>query len=981
MVAWDSVAPILSSDSRFVLFASAAPDLRTDGAVAASPGALRRPMNVFLRDRVVGSTVLVSVNLAGAGGNGDSYPAGLSSDGRYALIESEASDLVPGDTNRVADVFLRDLATGATLLVSVALNGGVGDGACRGAAMTPDGRFVAFTSSADNLVPADTNQVPDVFVRDLRSGVTVLASVLPTGVVPSLAASSEAPQITPDGRYVAFYYTPTNGPPGVEPAGQIYLRDQVTGTTTWASAGAAAAAADALGAQDAVPCNYRLSADGQSLAYEAASGKLGRGAILRYRLATGQTVVVGTNAFVPLARYEDMRSLDMTPDGRLIAFVAGTASAVGRPASILVWDGQTGITTLASGDLTNGVAPGTVCDSPVLSADGHFLAFLSQGAQMTTDLVSGDFNLYWRDLQAGATTLLGAGLNGVGAGVDPETVPRLSADGRWVAFDAPDGNLVPGDRNRSFDLFLCDTAVGTNELVSIRSPALSTLSSDGSSYLPVSGATIDGRQISCLSGDGRLVAFCSGADDLVANSPTGELNVFVRDLRNASTVLVSANTNGLAGDGESTSPAISADGRYAVFASIADDLVARDANRASDVFVRDLQTGITTLVSANFNGSASANGNSYAPTISSDGRYVLFLSEATDLVARGVASTNLPGNLFLRDLQIPLTYLLTFDGAGPSCVTPDGRSVAYWVSAPGGTNYLNVWDTPSASAQPLAPQGRITALGISPDGSQVAYATLTLPNTAIRLWNRTTSTGTLVSPSAAASRPGLRFSANGVFLAYAALSASSNSQVFLYDTAARTNLLVSRSFGSVNGANASSDMPEVSPDGRFVVYRSLATDLSPGANPNGVPSIYLYDRQMGANILVSASCFGSRSADNRSSDPVFSPDGQTLLFESWASDLTAQDMNYGCDLFALSLLTGETPPPVSLRLALGPIPTAGPTLAWPAAPGKSYRPQYKHRLEDPLWQDLDGAYFIGAQGFLNDPTAMGAQRFYRLIAN
>ncbi len=121
---------------------------------------------------------LVSVNSTGTGGgNGDSLPVDLSTNGRYAVFESSASDLVPGDTNGATDVFVRDLAAGATLLVSVSTNGGVGNGASRTSAMTPDGRYVAFVSAASNLVAGDTNGIPDVFVRDLQTGVTTLASI------------------------------------------------------------------------------------------------------------------------------------------------------------------------------------------------------------------------------------------------------------------------------------------------------------------------------------------------------------------------------------------------------------------------------------------------------------------------------------------------------------------------------------------------------------------------------------------------------------------------------------------------------------------------------------------------------------------------------------------------------------------------------------------------------------------------------------
>ena len=208
----DSGVPILSPDGRFVLFASSADDLlvMTNGARMAT--LIPPSLNVFLRDRTNATTTLVSVNLAGtSGGNGDSLPAGLSTDGRYVLFEGSASDLVVGDTNGASDVFMRDMVTGTTTPVSVSTNGDLGDGASRSAVMTPGGRYVAFVSAADNLVPGDTNGISDVFLRDLQLGTTILVSAgANLGPAGTANGSSEAPEVTPDGRYVTFYRTVTN---------------------------------------------------------------------------------------------------------------------------------------------------------------------------------------------------------------------------------------------------------------------------------------------------------------------------------------------------------------------------------------------------------------------------------------------------------------------------------------------------------------------------------------------------------------------------------------------------------------------------------------------------------------------------------------------------------------------------------------------------------------------------------------------------
>src|SRR6266581_4447772 len=161
----DSWGPILSPDGRYVLFASTANNLLLSSN-AALPIVGSPKLNVFLRDRTNGSTTLVSVNLNGIGGNGDSIPTGISTNGRYACFESTASDLVAGDTNGVKDIFVRDLVSNVTILVSANTNGAPGNGVCRGSTMTPDGRYVAFVSAATTRVADDTNGTPDVCVRD-----------------------------------------------------------------------------------------------------------------------------------------------------------------------------------------------------------------------------------------------------------------------------------------------------------------------------------------------------------------------------------------------------------------------------------------------------------------------------------------------------------------------------------------------------------------------------------------------------------------------------------------------------------------------------------------------------------------------------------------------------------------------------------------------------------------------------------------------
>jgi hypothetical protein len=250
----------------------------------------------------------------------------------------------------------------------------------------------------------------------------------------------------------------------------------------------------------------------------------------------------------------------------------------------------------------------------------------------------------------------------------------------------------------------------------------------------------------------------------------------------------------------------------------------------------------------------------------------------------------------------------------------------------------------------------------------------------------------LTSSGALLSHAGVRFSNDGRFLTYAVSSLNSTVQnVYLYDLQAGTNLLVSQSFNSTVITNANSDSPTISPDGRFVAYRSFATNLVP-FDFNNVADLFVYDAANNATILVSVNAAGNASAADRSLKPIFSADGRMLFFQSWAPDISGNDFNSGSDVFALGLTalpltTGngggatnaESGFVAQLILPAG---AAGPApaISWPLAAGKSYQVQYKTNLTDAVWLNLPGdVTFIGATGYLNDALPSPGQRFYRIV--
>jgi hypothetical protein len=189
------------------------------------PGDTNNALDVFVHDRQLGTTCRVSVSSGGAQGNSHSSSPTLSGDGRYVAFLSDASNLVPGDTNGLADIFVHDCLAGTTERVSVATGGAQAEGSSfGGAAISRDGRFIAFANGASNLVPGDLGYA-DVFVRDRWSSTTARVSTSTAGA--QGLGNSVHPSISGDGRYVVFESYARNLVPGDSNGhGDVFLHDR-----------------------------------------------------------------------------------------------------------------------------------------------------------------------------------------------------------------------------------------------------------------------------------------------------------------------------------------------------------------------------------------------------------------------------------------------------------------------------------------------------------------------------------------------------------------------------------------------------------------------------------------------------------------------------------------------------------------------------------------------------------------------------------
>jgi len=217
-----SFAGPISADGRYVVFWSSAHNLVSGDTNARD--------DVFVHDRQTGLTERVSVDSAGNQGNGTSYPYAVSADGRYVVLESFASNLVPGDTNNMPDVFVHDRQTGATERVSVDSAGNQADDGGEISSVSADGHYVAFSSGASNLVPGDTNFHTDIFVHDRQTGVTERVSVDSAGNQAN--GGADGPYMSADGRYVAFSSYSSNLVPGdTNGETDVFVHDRQTGLT------------------------------------------------------------------------------------------------------------------------------------------------------------------------------------------------------------------------------------------------------------------------------------------------------------------------------------------------------------------------------------------------------------------------------------------------------------------------------------------------------------------------------------------------------------------------------------------------------------------------------------------------------------------------------------------------------------------------------------------------------------------------------
>lgn len=399
------------------------------------------------------SLILVSVSSAEDQATSTSFSPSISRTGRYIAFGSDANNLVSGDT-RAVDIFVRDVSAGTTEIISLDINGNEpADGASWQSTISGDGRYVAFSSTSTALVPNDTNAAYDIFVRDRQANTLTRVSIDSNGIEGN--DSSQHPDISDDGRYIAFLSAASNlvadDTNGIT---DIFIHDTQTNQTTRVSV-------DSLGGEaNSASVRVNMSADGAFVVFLSNASNLvaddfnGVGDVFVHNTKTGNTSRVSVDSNGVEGNDNSGNTINISADGRFIVFSSRASNLVDADTNgvedIFVHDTQAGTTQRVSIS-SNNVEANDDSGSPSISADGRYIAFSSSASNLVDNDTNNAEDIFIHDLQSSTTVRI---VNASGTeGDDDSSYPEISADGKQVSFQSFSRNLVSNDTNMQQDIF------------------------------------------------------------------------------------------------------------------------------------------------------------------------------------------------------------------------------------------------------------------------------------------------------------------------------------------------------------------------------------------------------------------------------------------------------------------------------------------------------------------------------------------------
>ncbi len=803
------------------------------------------------------STTLLSRNSAGEFADAARCPTtglpAISGDGNRVVFVSFIPDLAPGGAPEFGGVYLHDRTNGETIRIAVSSTGGDTDGfsgfdpeefdGSMGVSFT--GRFVVFPSAATNLIVGDTNGVTDIFVRDTLLGVNERVSVPTAGGEADGKSVHCAISPSEDGRYVVFNSDADNLVPGdTNGRRDIFIRDRVANVTERISIGTG-------GEQSDAECvNPSVTADGRFVVFTSEATTLdpmaadpGRKVFLRDRMLSQTELVAVVATPAGIEQHSSPETAAVSNNGRFVAFRLNDDFG---PGGAYVKDRQNGTLELVGVNDVGAILD--VDNAASISADGRFVGFTSNGINGGAHC---RFQAYVRDRLMQTTAVVSVSESGGQGDGDASDHCLLSADGRVAAFSTGAANLVPGDTNARQDIFFRDLDTAETIRASVSSSGF-----QGTAPLCLSSG------VSAMTPDASQFVLVSGAENLPSCGPVDNYQIYVHETGSGLTELVSVDFYGHTEDA-SDPGVISDNGRFVAFTSQSGRLIGTpdlpaDTNNARDIFLRDRLLQTTTRISVSSAGEQhNGVGFTDAPSISGDGRYIAFHSDAPNLDFPDSAEFCPPDSkmqcyyleedVFVRDVVAGTTRMISQStkGSGGSyepAISGDGAWVAY---TSGGGIYI----VPRAGGAAVwVSVGEHAA--ISGNGSQVAFFR----------WP----------------------------------------DIFVRDLAAGTTTRVSIASDGTEANGPSIGYPVISRNGRYVAFNSDASNLV-ADDTNGVTDAFMHDRATGRTIRVSLGNSGAQGdAGTVGEFPSLggvSSDGRWVAFSSYAGNLVPGDTNRATDAF------------------------------------------------------------------------------------
>lgn len=903
------------------------------------PGDTNNSPDVFLLNLATGVIQRVSTSTGNAEAQSGADDPSVSGDGRYVAFESLSKNLVAGDNNNAWDVYVKDTQTGVLTRVSTTQGGTELAGSSRDADIAANGRYVAFASTANNPAANDQNTSSDIYIKALQTGALTLVTVALNN---KAAGESFHPLLTPDGRYVAFESDSTQLVAGdINNNRDVFVKDLWTGTIAMVSIAGGIQANAESHLDD-------ISANGRYVVFTTAANDLLAGDtngvtdIYRKDLWTGvvERVSIASDGTQPNAL---CTSATISDDGRYIAFdsydtaldPATTNGGASLPVhSVFLKDMQTGALTRLS-VAPDGTPPMGPAFNPVMSANGDSVLFESRGPNLVPGALASDSQFGLFQVATPAYGIAG-GWDAVRSSIDytlPTGVENLTLTGgdNLKGTGNALGNSMTGNSGNN----VLDGGLGMDRMRGgagddtywVDDPRDDCIEQPGEGYDTVK-ATVDYTLRDNLEKLVLLDLAAAGIGNSLDNALTGNAGNNLLDGAEGADVLKGGKGNDIYGvDNPGDTVVENADQgvdtvRASIDYSLGDDLENLEllgtldlkgtgnslanalmgnagnnlldgsggadrywGGRGNDTFIvndpgdRIVDGAIIDWVSY---GSAAGNGASQRPSVSNDGRYVAFESSADNLVKN---DTNAQTDVFLKDTLNGTIRRISTDSDG---VQADAASLNAKVSADG--RYVVF----QSQATNLAPDDHNAALDV--------YLKDTLSGDTSRI------SSNAIGDAGNGDSYNASLSTNGRFVVFTSQASdlvagdtNGYSDVFVRDTLNGSTARVSTSDTKAE-VHGDSDNAKITADGHYVVFQSYASDLV-AQDGNNAPDIFLKDRITGRTTCLSVDSTG-HSGNGGSYNPVITPDGRYVAFQSTASNLVAGDTNGVSDIFWMDLQTG-----------------------------------------------------------------------------